>query len=166
MSDTPQDRGLPRRNFLVTVSLAPLAIALGCGRGAGPAEAGEALRRFIYAIGPWTVDQRAVAEEFVDRFLAANGVAGDLLEHGVVAENLASEQPFRDGPWALDELDLSPLSKAERELLLDLVTQIYGLLEVHHVHVAGIPNLGVCAGREQYKLAPVDWLPPYRATDG
>ena len=84
------------------------------------------------------------------------------IEQGATAGPLANRAPFRDGPMALDELDFSGCSKAEKDLLTGLVTQIYGLLEVHYVHVAGVPDVGVCAGREQYTRPPSEWTAPYR----
>lgn len=162
MTTDEKKGGLHRRDFLWTASLMPIALALGCSKDASPAEVEAAIRKFILAVGPWGEDQRSVAEDFATRFLRANGVSGAFLAQAETAAPLAGRPPFRDGPMALDELDLSECSEAERKLLTDLVTQIYGLLEVHFVHLAGIPNVGDCAGREQYTRPPSEWLAPYR----
>lgn len=162
MTDHDIESGLPRRDFLRLASLMPLALALGCSEDAGAAEIEAAIRKFILAVGPWGEDQRMVAEDFATRFLAAGGVSGMFLAQTETADRLASRAPFRDAPMALKELDLSGCSPEERKLLIDLVTQIYGLLEVHYVHLAGVPDVGVCAGREQYQLPPFEWSAPYR----
>ena len=157
-----ENNDIPRRDFLWTASLMPLALALGCGQDPSPAEIEAAIRRFILAVGPWGEDQRHVAEEFATRFLAARGVSGAFLEQGETTERLASRPPFHVGPMALDTLDLSGCSMAEKKLLTDLVTQIYGLLEVQYVHLSGVPDVGVSAGREQYTRPPSEWSAPYR----
>ncbi len=162
MTDHEVASDLPRRDFLRLAALMPLALALGCSQDAGAAEIEAAIRKFILAVGPWGEDQRMVAEDFATRFLAAGSVSGMFLDQGETADRLASRTPFDRGSLALDTLDLSGCSPEERKLLIDLVTQIYGLLEVHYVHLAGVPDVGVCAGREQYQLPPAEWSAPYR----
>ena len=152
---------IPRRDFLWAASMMPLALALGCSKDASPVEAETAIRKFILAVGPWGEDQRERAEDFATRFLAARGVSSAFLAQGDAAASLASRAPFRDEALALESLDLSGCSEAERNLLTSLVTQIYGLLEVHS-DIAGVPDVGICAGREQYTRAPSEWSAPYR----
>ena len=162
MTHRENESHLPRRDFLQIVSLMPLALALGCSTETSAAEIEAAIRKFILAVGPWGEDQRDIADDFATRFIAADGVSSAFLSQGETADRIASRAPFSKGPMALDTLDLSGCSEAEKKLLTDLVTQIYGLLEVQYLHLAGVPDVGVCAGREQYKLPPSEWSAPYR----
>ena len=133
---------LPRREFLRLAGLMPLALALGCSEDASTAEVENAIRKFIFAVGPWGEDQRSDAESFATRFMAAGAVSEVFLEQVGTAKTLAGRAPFSTGPMKLDELDLSGCSAAEKKLLTDLVQQIYGLLEVQYVYLRGEPDIG------------------------
>ncbi len=115
------------------------------------------MQTLILAIGPWGEDRRAQAEDFIKRFLAARGVSGAFLDQSEVVQQLANKAPFHDHPLALNSLNLKLYSEVERELLTSLVTQIYDFMEVHYHHVAGMPDAGVCGGREWYTLPPAKW---------
>lgn len=153
------DNGILRRDFLLLASSGALFVfAQSCSKdGSRPVDSKEALITIILAIGPWGEDRREQAEDFAMRFLAALGISQDILDQAEPAKSLASRAPFRDKPLALESLDLSGCSEAERNLLTSLVTQIYGLLEVHYFHVAGMPDVGICAGVEWYTRPPSEW---------
>ncbi len=147
-----------RRDFLRMVSMAPFALTLGCGKEAHqPMEIEEALKALILAIGPWGEDRRDEANDFVTRFLAARAVSGPFRAQENVVKDLAKRAPFRDRPMALQSLDFSNYSDADKGLLTSLVAQFYGFFEVHYHHVAGMPEVGVCAGREWYTHPPSEW---------
>ncbi len=150
--------GILRRDFLRIASMAPFALTLGCGREAHQSmETEEALKALILAIGPWGEDRRDEANDCVTRFLAARTVSDPFLAQGNVTRGLAERAPFRDRPMALQSLDFSNYSDADKGLLTSLVAQFYGFFEVHYHHVAGMPEVGVCAGREWYTYAPSEW---------
>ncbi len=148
-----------RREFLKLISSGALfAFAQGCSSdGSKPVTAREALTTIILAIGPWGEDRRDMAEDFAKRFLAAQGNSSEVLSQGESAKSLMDRVPFRNRPLALDTLDLSGFSETERNMLVSLVTQIYGLLEVHYFHVAGMPDIGVCGGTEWFSRPPSEW---------
>jgi hypothetical protein len=153
-----KEKGFLRRDFLRLASVAPFTLVLGCSNdGSGLVDAEEAIKTLILALGPWGEDRRDQAEDFSRRFLAARSVSGAFLAQGESVKHLASRAPFRDQPLALESLDLSDYSEPERKLLTSLTTQIYGILEVHYFHVAGMPDVGVCAGREWYTRPPSEW---------
>jgi hypothetical protein len=153
-----KEKDFSRRDFLRMASVAPFALVLGCSNdGSGPGDAEEAIKTLILALGPWGEDRRDQAEDFSRRFLAAQSVSEAFLAQGESVKHLASRAPFRDQPLALESLDLSDYSESERKLLTSLTTQIYGILEVHYFHVAGMPDVGVCAGREWYTRPPSEW---------
>jgi hypothetical protein len=131
---------------------------LGCSKEAHqPMEVEEALRILIMAIGPWSEDRRDQANDCATRFLAAYTVSDPFLAQGGVARDIANRTPFRDRPMALQSLDFSGYSDAEKGLLTTLIAQLYGLFEVHYHHIAGMPDVGVCAGREWYTRPPSEW---------
>ncbi len=150
--------GILRREFLRLASMAPFALTLGCGKEAHqPVEVEEALRILILAIGPWSEDRRDQADDCATRFLAARTASDPFLAQGDVAKDLAKRTPFRDHPMALRVLDFSDYSDVETGLLTSLVAQLYGFFEVHYHHVAGMPDVGVCAGREWYTRPLSEW---------
>ena len=162
MSRGPSE--LPRRDFVRLTALAPLAIALGCSRDAGEAEIEAALRRFILAIGPWGEDQRMAAEDFVDRFLRAPTCAA-WREAPTSAPGIPQRLDLDADALGVDELDLSRLDEAEREVVIGVVLELYGTLDVHYVQLCGTPLPGICAGREHYTRAPTEWNAPYRRAE-
>ena len=150
--------GFTRRYFIHMVSATPLALMLGRISQARTSKNPEdALRTLILAIGPWDVDRRLQADEFMKRFLTARKVSEPFLSQKEALMSLANHAPFQDQPLALQSLDLSGFSDAEKDLITSLVTQIYGFFEVHYFHVAGMPDVGVCKGREWYTHPPSEW---------
>jgi hypothetical protein len=145
-------RRLSRRSFLGMAVAVPFSFAYGCGRGSGSSS--EALKTLIFAVGPWSNDQRDRAENFTDRYLASGDAVKPLFDRAEVAEKLVQHAPFRDGPMALPMLDLSSFTEPERELLETLVANLYSVFEVQHYHVGGVPDLGTCTGRDWYTKAP------------
>ena len=153
-----KEKGFSRRDFLGLASAAPFALTLGFGGEAYAAlEAEDALRILILAIGPWGEDRRGKADNFVTRFISARAVSGSFLEQEETLNNLINRTPFRDRPMALRSLDLGHYSDVEQDLLTSLTTRIYSSFEVHYHHVGGMPDAGVCGGREWYQSPPSEW---------
>ncbi len=150
-----QDREFSRRVILRMATVAPFALTLSCGKEEHPPlEAHDALKTLILAVGPWGKDRRDQADDCATRFLAARTVSEPFFEQGEVVKDLVSRAPFRDRPMALPSLDLSDYSDAEKGLLTSLVAQLYSVFEVHYHHVAGMPDVGLCGGREWYTEPP------------
>ena len=151
-------KGFSRRYFISMVSATPFALMLGrISQVRASTSPDEALSTLILAIGPWGEDRRPQANDFVKRFLAARSVSEPFLNQGETILSLANRAPFRDRPLALQSLDFSGYSDAEKELMTSLVTQTYGFFEVHYLHVAGMPDVGVCKGRRWYTRPPLEW---------
>lgn len=151
-------KGFSRRYFISMASATPFALMLGrISHARVSTDTEEALRVLILAIGPWGEDRRLQANDFVRRFLAARSVSEPFLTQEETVRSLANRAPFCDRPLALQSLDLSVYSDAEKDLMTSLVTQTYGFFEVHYFHVAGMPDVGVCKGREWYTRPPSEW---------
>ena len=143
---------LKRREFVQVLMSLPLGYAVACAaERRSPVQ--ESLGKLLLAVGPWSADDRERAEEFVGRFLAAEHIVGLYLpESNAVIQRLARR--FPGGVMALTELDLALLSAEEREFAMQLVQQLYSLVEVRF-HVSNEPRWGECLGeRTRYVQAP------------
>lgn len=149
-----------RRRFLGFLASLPLVFTLGCDRSGKrvavtPATLGpeESLNKLLLTLGPWHSEEREKAEDFAKRFLKAEGAGSAYLSSsGKLVQNLASR--FPDDSFALKEIDLTGLSGEERELLLNLVTQLYNYIEVRFF-VSNEPPWGECQpDRTRYTLPP------------
>jgi len=143
---------LRRREFIQVLMSLPLGYALGCAvERMTPGQ--QSLHELVLALGPWPTTDRARAEEFAARFLAADDVVGLYLpESSSLILSLARR--FPDGAMAVGEVDLEALPDGERELLVGLTQQIYSIIEVRF-YVSSEPPWGEClGGRERYTQAP------------
>ncbi|UCH83334.1 MAG: hypothetical protein JSW50_12855 [Candidatus Latescibacterota bacterium] len=144
------DHDARRRQLLQMIATAPLALALGCDAERGSQstkvaapEAKEALRKLIVCLGPWSAEEKTLADDFAARFVESRYTVGSFLPGSAkIVQSLAER--FPTGVMA-DEVDLGPLSTAERELLTTLVQQIYSFVDVRF-HVAKEPPFGQCVG--------------------
>ena len=141
-----------RREFLKVLMSLPLGYAVGCAVEPGtPAQ--ESLGKLVLALGPWSDGDRERAEEFVGRFLAAEHLVGLYLpESSGVIQSLARR--FPNGAMSVGELDLAVLSAEEREFTVQLVQQLYSLIEVRF-EISNEPRWGECLGeRTRYTQTP------------
>jgi hypothetical protein len=134
---------LKRREFIQVLMSLPLGYAVACApERRSPAQ--QSLRKLVLVTGPWPDERRSQAEEFAERFLAADHVVGLYLpKSGAVIESLAAR--FPDGAMAVGETDLESLPTDERTVLIELVQQLYSLLEVRF-YVSNEPPWGECQG--------------------
>jgi hypothetical protein len=103
---------------------------------------GESLRKLLLLLGPWSVDNRKQAEDFVLRFLRMEQNAGFYLPKAAgLMQSLARR--FPDDRIGLAEIDLTGLSEQERLLLLKLTSQLYSFMEVRFT-IANEPQVGEC----------------------
>jgi len=152
------ERAFSRRIFLRLASAVPFVLTLGWGRESHAAlKAEDALRILMLALGPWGEDRKSQADDFVTRFISAKAVSGFFLEQGETLDILINRTPFCDRPMALQSLDLGLYSDAEQDLLTSLTARIYSLFEIHYHHVGGMPDAGICGGREWYQSSPSKW---------
>ncbi len=141
-----------RREFVKVLMTLPVGYAIGC-RPEPQSPAQESLGSLVLALGPWPATDRERAEEFVARFLAAEHIVGLYLpESEAVVRRLARQ--FPDDAMASAELDMTLLSAEERELCMQLVQQLYSLVEVRF-YISDEPRWGQCLGeRTRYVQAP------------
>jgi hypothetical protein len=149
-----------RRRFVRLVASLPVAFAFGCdtdryrsGADASEPSPEESLRKLVLMLGPWRTEG-AGAEDFAARFVAASHAGGQyVLESSELVQSLAGRFPA--GAMAVSEVDLGELPADERELLLNLVSQIYSFIEARFL-VANEPPWGACqADRTRHARAPV-----------
>lgn len=113
----------------------------------------DSLKKLIFVVGPWPADDRKEAEDFARRFLKSEHATGGYLQSGELLQSLARR--FPETTMAIKEIDLHKLPAEERDLLMNLVKQIYNLIEVKF-YVSHEPPWGECEGeRTRYiQLAP------------
>ncbi len=143
---------LKRREFIQVLMSLPLGYALGCAvERMTPGQ--QSLHELVLALGPWPATDRARAEEFAGRFLAADQVVGLYLPEAS-STILGLARRFPDGAMAVGEVDLGPLPDGERELAVQLTQQIYSLVEVRF-YISNEPPWGECLGeRTRYTRPP------------
>ena len=143
---------LKRREFIQVLLSLPLGYAVACSGGQRTLEQ-ESLSRLVLALGPWSADDRELAEEFVGRFLAAEHMVGLYLpESSAVIQRLA--QRFPEGVMSVGDVDLATLSEEEREFVVGFIQQLYSLVEVRFF-ISNEPRWGLCLGeRTRYTQAP------------
>ena len=144
---------LKRREFIQVLMSLPVGYAVAACAIERRTPVQIALGKVVLALGPWTAEHGARAEEFVGRFLAADHIVGLYLpQSGGTIESLAGR--FPDGAIAVGELDLAALPDEEREVAVSITQQLYSLIEVRHF-VSREPPWGECLGsRERYTQAP------------
>ena len=155
-----KDHELKRRELLAILASLPIGVLISCESEPRvlPAVAPllspeESLRKLILLVGPWPETDKREAEDFSRRFLQAKQAAGPYLERsGELIRGLASR--FPDGTVAVSGVELRGLPEPERALLVNLVKQVYSLVEVRF-RVCDEPPFGECQeDRLRYTRAP------------
>jgi len=135
-----------RRDFLKFLSLLPIGFVFGCRSENWDSEdtreqleTEESFKKLILAFGPWSSNQKAEAESFAERFVAASGNT-DPYPGGLI-QKIAGRIP--DSSTGLKKIDLSNFPEDERKLLIQFVQQLHSYLEIRNI-IAGEPIFGVC----------------------
>ena len=149
-----------RRKLLKLVISLPLGLAVGCE----PAQRGstvqqllldpeESLEKLILLLGPWSATDREQGEDFARRFLGARHAGGLYLPgSSELVQSLASR--FSNGAMAIREINIRNLPGEEQALLMQLVSQLYSLIEVRFL-ASNDPPWGVCqVDRLRHTRAP------------
>lgn len=107
----------------------------------------ESLKRLIYIVGPWTLDDQSIAEDFAKRFLATD-YANQYLPKSVHLIQSLSKQISKE-TTAVKEIDLGNIPLEEQEFLVTLAKQIYSFVEVRF-YVSNEPPWGHCQGNSKW----------------
>jgi len=141
-----------RRDFLKFLSLLPIGFMFGCGSESEDGEetseqleTEESFKKLILALGPWSSNQKAEAENFAERFVAASGNT-DPYPDGLI-QKIAGRIPDRS--IKLKKIDLGNFPEGERKLLIQFVQQLYSYLEIRNI-ITGEPVFGMCQADNLY----------------
>lgn len=141
-----------RRRFVIQSSrllaFIPFAGIIGCISDTDSKLSPEdSLKKLIYIIGPWTVEDQSIAEDFAKRFLATD-YANQYLPKSVKLIQSLSKQISKE-TTAVKEIDLSNIPIEEQELLVTLTKQLYSFVEVRF-YVSNEPPWGQCQGNAMW----------------
>ena len=132
---------------------APSQTDQGATTGATTLDLRQSLVALVLALGPWSADQAGVAEHLMSRYLTAERLRG-YEEAAPQITAVASRLPA--GARALGEIELGMFPEPERQILLRVLHDLYGIQEVRFF-LAGQPPPGACMGDLQAFLsAPED----------
>jgi hypothetical protein len=153
------DRSTDRRKFLKVLISLPLAFRFGYEPRLVESAVQKtslnpegSLKKLIFLLGPWSPAKRKEAEDFARRFLKAKHAVNPYLPgSSALVQGLASRFP---DVTSINEINLGDLSPAERNVLMQLVKQLYSMVEVRFV-AANEPPWGQCqADRLRHTRAP------------
>lgn len=135
-----------RRRFVIQCSkvlaFVPLAGVIGCVEET-KLSAEESLKRLVYIIGPWSLEDQSMAEDFANRFLATD-YAKEYLPKSVDLIQSLSKQIAKESE-EVKEIDLNNLPKEEQEVLITLTKQLYSFVEIRF-YTSNEPSWGHCQG--------------------
>ena len=139
-----------RRRFVIQCSkllaFIPLAGVVSCV-GESKLSAEESLKRLIYIVGPWTLEDQSIAEDFTNRFLITD-FAKEYLPKSVDLIQSLSKQISKE-TTNVKEIDLGGIAIEEQELLITLSKHLDSFVEVRF-YVSGEPSWGVCQGNPKW----------------
>jgi hypothetical protein len=143
---------IKRRQFVIQCSrilaFIPLANITACISDTGSKLSSEdSLKKLIYIVGPWTVEDQLIAEDFANRFLESHHAIQYLSNSVDLIQSLSKQ--ISEETIAVDEINLDNLPEEQQQLLIDLSKQIYSFVEVRF-YVANEPPWGVCQGNPRW----------------
>jgi len=143
---------ITRRRFVIQssrlIAFMPFAGVIGCLSETDSKEgAEESLKRLIYIVGPWTLEDQSIAEDFAKRFLATDYAKQYLSKSVNLVKSLSTQIPKE--PAVVSEIDLNNLPKEEQELLITLTQQLYSFVEIRF-YTSNEPSWGECQGNSRW----------------
>lgn len=137
---------ITRRRFVIQSSrllaFLPIAAAVGCFSNTDSKLSPEdALKRLIYIVGPWTLEDKLRAENFAKRFLQTSHADPYLPKSVKLIQSLTEE--LSEEIIAVKEIGLDNIPEEEQEILLNLTKQLYSFVEVRF-YVSNEPPWGQC----------------------
>ena len=137
---------ITRRGFVVQSSrllaFLPIVGAMGCFSNTDSKLSPEdSLKRLIYIVGPWTVEDQLKAENFAKRFLKTSHADQYLPKSVKLIQSLTSE--VSEETMAVKEIGLENIPEEEQEILIILTKQLYSFVEIRF-YVSNEPSWGHC----------------------
>jgi len=139
---------ISRRRFVIQSSkllaFIPIVSFVGCISDQDSKLSPEdSLKRLIYIIGPWTIEENLISENFAKRFLKTDHAKQHLPTSVKLIQSLSKQ--IIEETQAVKEVKLDNLTKEEQEVLINLSKQIYSFVEVRF-YVSSEPSWGECQG--------------------
>lgn len=139
---------ITRRRFVVQSSkllaFIPFVGVIGCISDKDSTLSSEdSLKRLIYIIGPWSIEDNLIAEDFARRFLKTVHAGQYLPKSNKLIQSLSKH--ISEETMAVKEIDLNNIPKEEQEILIALLEQLYSFVEVRF-YASKIPPWGHCQG--------------------
>jgi len=143
---------LGRRKFVIQSSkllaFIPLAGVLGCiPDAASKLSPEDSLKRIIYIIGPWRIEDHLIAEDFAKRFLNTDYAIQYLPKSVGLIQSLSKQ--IIEKPKTVTEINLDKLTNEEQEVLINLSKQLYSFVEVRF-YTSNEPPWGQCQGNSKW----------------
>ncbi len=141
-----------RRRFVIQSSrllaFSPFAGTIGCiSDTVSELSPEDSLKKLIYIIGPWTVGDHLIAEDFAKRFLKTNHADQYLSKSAKLIQSLSKQ--ISEEAIAVKEIDLDDIPKEDMEILINLSKQLYSFVEVRF-YVSNEPSWGQCQGNAMW----------------
>jgi len=143
-------KNITRRRFVIQSSkllaFIPLASAMGCVLDSN-LDPEDSLKKLIYIVGPWTIEDNLIAEDFAKRFLKTDYVNQYLSKSVTLIQSLYKQ--ISEKTMTIKEIDLDNIPKEEKEILINLSKQLYNFVEVRF-YVSNEPTWGQCQGNSKW----------------
>ena len=107
----------------------------------------DSLKKLIYIIGPWTLEDQLIAEDFASRFLKTDHAKQYLPISVKLIQSLSKQ--ISEETMAVKEINIDKIPKEEQELLINLSKQLYSFVEVRF-YVSNEPPWGHCQGDSKW----------------
>lgn len=141
-----------RRRFVIQssriIAFIPLAGIISCKLDTSAVlTAEECFKRLICMLGPWDIEQQALAEDFAERYLKSNHAQKYLPKAVKLVESLSNH--ILEEAMDVDEIDLDNIPEEEQETLLNLTKELYSFVEIRF-YVAKEQPWGQCQGDSKW----------------
>ena len=141
-----------RRRFVIQSSrllaIIPFAGTIGCNSDTvSELNSEDSLKKLIYIIGPWTIEDQIIAEDFANRFLKTNHADQYLPKSVKLIQSLSKE--ISEETMGVKEINLDNIPKEEQEVLINLSKQLYSFVEIRF-YVSHEPPWGQCQGNAMW----------------
>jgi len=109
----------------------------------------DSLKKLIYIVGPWPIEDQSIAEDFAKRFIKSNH-ADQYLQESVDLIKSLMKQISKES-IAVNEIKLDNIPEEQQRLLITLTKHIYSFVEVRF-YVSNEPPWGLCQGNPKWHM--------------